>query len=87
MPQDIPQLNLDALPLAAFGRRTHLRKRREHARTGDTQILLRTKGETMLVSHQPNPKHDEIARASFERDWPAWITGAIYGATITQEAK
>lgn len=87
MPQDIPQFILDAPPLAAFDRRTHLRKRRERVRASDTQILLRTKGETMLVSHQPNPKHDEIARASFERDWPAWITGAIYGATITQEAK
>ena len=44
------------------------------------QIVLRWRDGAMEVSTRPNRDHDATAKAFFERDWPNWLTGAIYGA-------
>lgn len=77
----------DALPQAAFGPLPEIRFRSERQADGDTQIQIRMQDSAMLVSTRHNRKLDETARAFFERDWPAWLTGAIYGANTSQEAK
>lgn len=68
----------DALPVAACGPLTDLRFRSERAEDGGQQILLRLQDGRMQVSARPNRRFDENAKSFYERDWPAWLTGAVF---------
>ena len=54
------------------------RFREEGAGDRDEQITLRLSGDAFAVATRPNRRLDEHRRAFFERDWPDWLTGAIY---------
>jgi succinate dehydrogenase/fumarate reductase flavoprotein subunit len=43
------------------------------------QIFLAFAQGAMTVSQRPVRPFDEASKTFFERDWPAWLTGAIYG--------
>ena len=54
------------------------RFREESAGDRDEQITLSLSGDAFAVTTRPNRRLDEHRRAFFERDWPDWLTGAIY---------
>ena len=54
------------------------RFREESAGDRDEQITLSLSGDAFAVTTRPNRALDEHRRVFFERDWPAWLTGAIY---------
>lgn len=54
------------------------RFREESAGGQDEQITLSLSGDAFAVRTRPNRALDESRRAFFERDWPDWLTGAIY---------
>ena len=66
------------IPMAAGGPIDGLRFRVERAADRDHQTLVRRKGEGFLLETRENRKLDPTARPFFERDWPAWLTGAIH---------
>lgn len=67
-----------ALPFTAAGPLEDLRFRAEDPAQGARQILIRMEGTRMTVRTRPNRPFDDSARRFFERDWPNWLTGAIY---------
>lgn len=71
----------ESLPLANSGPLQEFRFRKERDAHRDEQIVVRLDGETMRISTRPNRTFDESAKSFFERDWPAWLTGAIYDLT------
>lgn len=68
----------DATPLASTGPLTDVRFRSECPCDQQEQITVRLDGNDLALSARPNRTFDEGAKAFFERDWPAWLTGAIY---------
>lgn len=68
----------ESLPLARSGPLQEFRFRKERQAHRDEQIVVCVDGETMAISTRPNRTFDESAKSFFERDWPAWLTGAIY---------
>ncbi len=68
----------EATPTARSVPLTGLRFRTERAVDRDEQILVRLKNGVMQVSTRPNRRLDEAAKPFFERDWPAWLTGAVF---------
>ncbi|WP_171241182.1 FAD-binding protein [Ruegeria sp. HKCCA5491] len=70
--------NGDALPQAAHGPIPEVRFRSEREADMREQLLVHMDGEDMVVSHRKIRRFDQDARTFFERDWPAWLTGAIY---------
>lgn len=70
----------DAVPMCRNGPLSGFRFRSETAHDQSTQILVRqVKGE-ITVSTRSNRGLEGKVTPSFERDWPAWLTGAIYQA-------
>jgi succinate dehydrogenase / fumarate reductase flavoprotein subunit len=70
----------DSVPQGAGGPLEEFRFRKEDPAHRVEQIVLRMAGGRMEVSTRPNRALDETARPFFERDWPHWLTGAIYRA-------
>ncbi|MSU90366.1 FAD-binding protein [Rhodobacteraceae bacterium 2CG4] len=68
----------DAVPRARSGSLEAYRFRAEDPAHRDEQIRVRLDGETMHLSLHRNRECDAAARSFFERDWPAWLTGALY---------
>lgn len=68
----------DVLPMSNAGPLNDFRFRQEREHDRKEQILVRLEGDDMQISRRPNRQFDEAARSFFERDWPAWLTGAIY---------
>ncbi|KUF10711.1 oxidoreductase [Pseudoponticoccus marisrubri] len=68
----------DALPQARSGPLDAYRFRSERQADQKEQILVRLDQGRIKVSTRPNRPFDETAKAFFERDWPAWLTGGIY---------
>ncbi|MCB1332848.1 MAG: FAD-binding protein [Roseivivax sp.] len=66
----VPQAR--ALDLDAF------RFRAERAADRDEQIVVQQVDGRLRVSTRPNRRFDETARPFFERDWPDWLTGALF---------
>lgn len=54
------------------------RFRPEHEADKQSQICISYRGGQMQVNRRPNRRLDEAARPFFEREWPAWLTGAIF---------
>ena len=62
-----------ATSLAAY------RFRRERPRDRARQMLLRRDGEGFAIRTRPLRTLDPDEKPFFERDWPDYLTGAIYG--------
>lgn len=67
-----------SLPRARSGSLSHVRFRPERDEDMHSQILVRFDGQKMVTRTRANRRHDSEAASFFERDWPAWLTGAIY---------
>ena len=72
--------------MARSGPLQDVRFRLERERDKDEQILVRLVGDTMQVSTRRNRRLDDSARQFFERDWPAWLTGAVFDLNRGQDA-
>ena len=68
----------DATPMAKTGPLHDMRFRTERAMDQGEQILVRLVAGEMQIATRPNRRFDETAKPFFERDWPAWLTGAVY---------
>jgi succinate dehydrogenase / fumarate reductase flavoprotein subunit len=66
-----------AVPQSAHGPLEAYRFRQERAEDRESQILICWTKGGMQISTRPNRTLDDTARTFFERDWPAWLTGAI----------
>ncbi len=69
----------ESLPHVRQGPLEAFRFRREREAHRAEQIVVRFDGKDFHVSSRANRPFDESARSFFERDWPAWLTGEIYG--------
>jgi succinate dehydrogenase/fumarate reductase flavoprotein subunit len=67
-----------SLPEAAHGPLEEYRFRKENPAHQAEQIIVRMKDDRMETSTRLNRALDAPAKAFFERDWPDWLTGAIY---------
>jgi succinate dehydrogenase/fumarate reductase flavoprotein subunit len=70
----------ESLPLVSSRALPEYRFRKERAEHRDEQIVVRLDGGAMTISTRPNRTFDESSKSFFERDWPAWLTGRIYGS-------
>ena len=70
--------NGDAVPDSKSGPLNDFRFRSETLHDHEKQILVRLENDEIQTSERPNRVFDEDAKSFFERDWPAWLTGAIY---------
>ncbi|MBD1206415.1 MAG: FAD-binding protein [Rhodobacteraceae bacterium] len=68
----------DGLPVSAQGPLEAVRFRRERPEDRDRQIVLRRNDNGFRVTERPTRSITQAERPFFERDWPAWLTGAIY---------
>jgi succinate dehydrogenase / fumarate reductase, flavoprotein subunit len=64
--------------MSAEGPLEGVRFRLERPEDRETQIVLRFRDGEFHVAERRNRTIDAGARPFFERDWPAWLTGAIY---------
>jgi hypothetical protein len=71
----------DGLPTSARGPLEDVRFRRERPEDRDRQIVVRHRDGEFSLSERPNRSIDQTERPFFERDWPAWLTGAIHERT------
>ncbi|OLP57872.1 oxidoreductase [Xaviernesmea oryzae] len=69
----------DCLPQARSGPLENFRFRKEQDAHRQEQIVLHYDGDIFSITTRPNRRFDEAAKSFFERDWPAWLTGEIYG--------
>jgi aspartate oxidase len=67
-----------SLPETSGGPLEAYRFRKEKPDHKDEQLVVRMTDGTMQVSVRPNRSFDQTAKSFFERDWPDWLTGAIY---------
>lgn len=68
----------EGVPMAVDGPLEAVRFRAERLADRGRQIVLRHHGGGFHVAERPVRAIDPSARPVFERDWPAWLTGAIY---------
>lgn len=68
-----------AIPMAKSGPLQDVRFRVERPEDKAEQILVRLVDGQFRVTTRPNRSFDESAKPFFERDWPAWLTGAVFG--------
>ncbi|MFA9229894.1 MAG: FAD-binding protein [Microgenomates group bacterium] len=76
----------EATPMARSGPLHDVRFRREREQDKVEQILVRLVGEDLQISTRPNRSFDESAKPFFERDWPAWLTGAVFDLNRGKDA-
>ena len=70
--------NGEAVPMSCRGPLRNFRFRMEVKRNRQEQILVWSEGSEMRTAIRPNRRFDEAERTFFERDWPIWLTGAVY---------
>ena len=68
----------EATPMAKTGPLHDVRFRKERAIDQGEQILVRLVEGEMQIATRPNRRLDDSAKPFFERDWPAWLTGAVF---------
>lgn len=68
----------DGLPQAATGPLEAVRFRTERPQDRDIQIVVRYANGQFSLRERKVRRIDHAERPFFERDWPAWLTGAIY---------
>lgn len=76
----------EVTPMAKSGPLHDLRFRQEREQDKGEQILVRMLGEKLQISTRPTRLLDETAKPFFERDWPAWLTGAVFDPDRGQDA-
>jgi succinate dehydrogenase / fumarate reductase flavoprotein subunit len=76
----------EATPMARSGPLQDVRFRKERDQDKGEQILVRLVGDDMQVFSRRNRSFDETAKPFFERDWPAWLTGAVFDLNRGQDA-
>ncbi|WP_426036506.1 FAD-binding protein [Cypionkella sp. TWP1-2-1b2] len=69
----------EATPMAKSGPLHDVRFRKEREQNQYEQILVRLVDGELQLSSRPNRSFDVSAKPFFERDWPAWLTGAVFG--------
>jgi succinate dehydrogenase / fumarate reductase, flavoprotein subunit len=69
----------EALPLTRRGPLDAYRFRVERDADRREQIVVRWNGDGFEVSTRGNRPFDARAHSFFERDWPDWLTGRIFG--------
>lgn len=69
-----------AVPHSVHGPLEAYRFREERTEDRERQILVRLEAGRIMISSRAN-RTLAPARNCFERDWPAWLTGAIHGST------
>jgi len=74
----------EALPVARTGPLQDYRFRNENPRDRDQQLVVRLQTGKIQVSARPVRTFDEAGKPFFERDWPAWLTGAIFDLDIVK---
>lgn len=67
-----------SLPLARTGPLPQARFRPERDQDKQSQIVICLKAGAFEITTRANRPYDAEAKSFFERDWPAWLTGAIY---------
>lgn len=67
------------VPMAAHGPLSEVRFRAERPEDRDRVIVLRYDDDRFHIRERETRQMDMTERPFFERDWPAWLTGAIYG--------
>ncbi|WP_295529858.1 FAD-binding protein [uncultured Thioclava sp.] len=73
-----------AEPMSVHGPLSEFRFRTEREEDKTTQILVRMVADEIVISTRANRAFNENAKAFFERNWPAWLTGGIYDLDATQ---
>jgi hypothetical protein len=68
----------EAEPMARSGPLSDVRFRKERVVDQAGQILVRLVDGQFQITTRPNRSLDETAKPFFERDWPAWLTGAVF---------
>jgi succinate dehydrogenase / fumarate reductase flavoprotein subunit len=66
------------VPLARTGPLTEFRFRSERVEDRTEQILVRLEGDRFTCGARPVRRRDRSQRPFFERDWPDFLTGAIF---------
>jgi len=74
----------DALPMARTGPLQAYRFRNENPRDRQEQLVVRFQAGAMHVTVRPVRSFDDAAKPFFERDWPAWLNGAIFDLEVAQ---
>jgi len=70
----------EATPLAGRGPLDAYRFRVEREADRSIQIVVRLQGNRLHIATRHNRPYDAGARSFFERDWPDWLTGKVFGA-------
>jgi succinate dehydrogenase/fumarate reductase flavoprotein subunit len=70
--------NGDQVPLARTGPLEEFRFCSERVEDRAEQILIRLEGDKFICSTRSVRRHDRSQRPFFERDWPDFLTGAIF---------
>jgi succinate dehydrogenase / fumarate reductase, flavoprotein subunit len=68
----------EGLPMVAEGPLDGVRFRLEREEDREMQIVLRLQDGKFHIAERRNRAMDTTERPFFERDWPSWLTGAIY---------
>jgi succinate dehydrogenase/fumarate reductase flavoprotein subunit len=76
-----------AVPSSIDGPMADYRFRAEQAAHRDEQIVVWREGDVLRVRTRPNRQLDKTEKSFFERDWPDWLTGRIYGASQAGTAR
>ena len=71
--------NGTSTPHDANGPLENLRFRKERDGDKTSQIMVSLQHSAFHITTRENRSLDPDAKPFFERDWPAWLTGAIYG--------
>ena len=67
------------VPLALTGPLMEFRFRSERIEDRAEQIVVRLEGDRFTCAARPVRRRDRSVRPFFERDWPDFLTGAIFG--------
>jgi succinate dehydrogenase / fumarate reductase, flavoprotein subunit len=70
----------EGVPMSAQGPLDRVRFRAERPADRDRQIIISHRDGGFRITERMTRTMDQTARPVFERDWPAWLTGAIYRA-------
>jgi hypothetical protein len=68
----------ESVPMTVVGPIDEVRFRAERLEDRERQIILHHQGGRFQITERQVRSIDPSARPFFERDWPAWLTGAIY---------
>jgi succinate dehydrogenase / fumarate reductase, flavoprotein subunit len=68
----------EGVPMSAQGPLDGVRFRAERPEDRARQIVIRHRDGGFHIAERAIRSNDQTSRPFFERDWPAWLTGAIY---------